>query len=348
VAASPSRHFEAHHHVVMTNQVEQTWATGEDAVFAQDTGQLRLTGKAVWILREDRVEGDIIEANQRTQVLHAHPNAIVTVPSRAFQSENKSPAKGAKPAPPPAPAQRGVVKIHSEDFLWQTNIATFTGRVHGVQTEHEETAGILDCRYLRLTFDKTNHISRLAARGDVRGQEFSTATRDSSGHLDCEKLDVAWYPGGQLLQRVEAEEKVRVDQTVLNTPPKPVVYRQAKAAALWLNFSSVTNQVESALAQTNVLILEIDSERVSRGAFAPKAERGATCARADYLAEPLGPGLTMTGNPLAWMVRTNMVKRANSIYVITNASSLTWSPATGKFHGTGPYEMLSMTNRIAY
>ncbi len=342
--ARTSRHFEAHEHVVMTNQVEQTWATGDDAVFTQDTGQLRLSGNAVWILREDRVEGDVIEANRNTRALEARPNAVVTVPSRAFQSGGKPAGKNPKT---PEPGQ-STVQIHADDFFWQTNVATFTGKVHAVQTEQREVSAVVDCRYLQMTFDQTNHIRAMSAQGKVRGEEFAIKTRPSTGHLSCERLDLTWYPGGQLLRRVEAEDDVHADQTVLNPAPKPVVYRRAQAAMLWLSFSSVTNQVESALAKTNVFILELESDHGPAAALLPKVERGARGARADYLAAPRGKGLVMTGNTLAWLVRTNAVKMTNSIYVITNASSLTWSPTSGRFNGAGPYEILSATNKPAY
>jgi len=328
--AETLHHFAAHHHVVMTNEIEQSWATGDDAVFTKETGVLRLVGHAKSIAGEDEVEGDVIEANRDDRTLSAHGQSMVRVPSRAVQGGRV--ADGATGSP--QARGRGVIEIRSDDFNWKTNVATFRTRVHGVDLEKGEPVSRMDSDFLQLTFDDNNHIRALFATGKVVGDGFPANAKPSTLHASCEQLEVFWYPGGAMLKRIEARGDVRGEQAVLNLPDKEI-YRRGRAGMLWLNFSSLTNRVETGQAQTNVFWTQMERDRAGIVTLR-QSERGAKGERADYQVEPAGRGLVLTGHPLGWMETTNTATKKYSAQILTNADSLLVSPATGKLRGNGP------------
>jgi lipopolysaccharide export system protein LptA len=346
-AGGEPRHIEAQRHVIMTNEVEQSWASADDAQFFQATGLLRLTGNAAWILGEDRVDGSVVELNNIQHTLAAHTNAVVRFPSRLLSAESKTqagpgrnpsgPNAGATtnwPAPGAAPANTTAwVVVHSDDFLLRTNAAFFTDRVRAVETEDGERSVVLNCHYLETGFDEKHQIQNLLARGEVRGEEYPVKSRAAAGHLVCEQLKLAWYPGGKFLREVEAKQDVHADQTLFKPAPNPPVYREIRADALWASFSSRTNEVESGWADKNVFLLQKDLDPAGQGAQIVKSARGARGGHADYQAPPAGRGMTLTEHPVAWLEKTN------SADIVLNADSLVWNPETGRFQGHGPYQI---------
>jgi hypothetical protein len=191
-----------------------------------------------------------------------------------------------------------------------------------------------------LIFDETNRIRQLKSRGGVNAEEFATQARNSTLHATCEVLNVWWQPGGNSLQRVEAEKLTGLDQTFDDPHRRKEIARSARAGMLWMNFSGATNnQVESALAKKNVFMRQAEVERNAKGAIFQRGERGASAERADYTAEPRGRGLLLTGDPLGWLENTNLTSGKFTADLITNASSLGWSPATTRAWGEGRYEI---------
>ena len=324
--------FAARHNMVMTNEVEGSWATSDDAVFTKETGVLRLVGNAKWSKVEGQVEGDVIEANRNTKTLTAHGRAVVRVPSRLIRGGQASPGT----LPSAQTPKLGVIEIRSDDFFWQTNVASFTGRVRAVEIENGDTVGRLNCAFLELTFGGTNgtNIERMFASGGVEAQGFPADAKPSTMRANSERLEIVWYPGGTLLKRLDAEGDVRAEQAILNQPDKEI-YRRARAGMLRLNFSSLTNRVETGLAQTNVFWTQMERDRHGTNVLR-QSERGAKGDRADYQVEPAGRGLVLTGRALGWLATTNLETKKYSAQVLTNADNLIWSPANGKLRGNGP------------
>jgi hypothetical protein len=157
----------------------------------------------------------------------------------------------------------------------------------------------------------SNDVKSAIARGHVQGE----TAPDKLGRIKtitCVKLTANRSPASKLWTDILAETEVVLQQFGTNAGE---AREHLTAETAMAYFSPVTNQLERAVAERNVVIDQIKTNQAIH----------ATGRRAVYTVA--SDEVKLTGAPVA----------RNNTYIISNSDYMIWHPKTNRFEAFGPY-----------
>jgi lipopolysaccharide export system protein LptA len=293
--------------VILVNQADHSRAVADKAAYDRTHDLFELGGNAVWWNDQLEIRGDTLSRTSASgdPVYHARGDARLKL-HVAGQPTNR------------------WLDISADDIVHQplgarTNLATFRGHVHAQLLADDQPLDTLTSEQLLVYLDSSNQVETVVARGDVHAETAVNAAGVKKTIL-CGVLTARRSPAAGLWRSVVAEENVVMGMT--RAGPAAAT-NTLTAAVVTATFSTVTNQIENAVAEGGVVFdQEQDGKRIH-----------ATGERAVYDLAP-AEQITLTGNPQA--------QEDNSM--IAGADRLVWDVKSGGLIASGLYHIMGANN----
>jgi lipopolysaccharide export system protein LptA len=288
--------------VIIVNQADESRATGEQADYVRTNDLFELTGSPKWWTDRMEVKGRILRAEATNNTYHARGDSHLKIQVAGSAHTNQ------------------WLYVASEDIDYQTNLAVFTDHVKARLLEEDVLRETLNSDKLDVEL-LSNEVKTAVARGHVQGE----TAPDKLGRIKtiaCVKLTAHRSPATKLWTDFLAETRVVLRQFGTNAA-EPRDQLTAETAMAY--FSAVTNQLERAVAERNVVIDQVKTNE----AIHATGQRAVYTVAADEV--------KLTGTPVA----------RNDQYVISNSDYMIWRPKTNRFEAFGPYLMSPSNPRPA-
>ncbi|HWH72188.1 MAG TPA: LptA/OstA family protein, partial [Candidatus Sulfotelmatobacter sp.] len=141
-------------------------ATGERAVYAPDTGLLRLTGHPTWRAEQREGRGNELVIDRTNRIFRALGQAWLKMPGKSLGEAGFLPEQTSK-ASRSVPATNHFVEIFSDDYEFRTNTAVFRERVRASERLGTAVKNKISCKLLTVNFTGTNQLQELVAEQQV-------------------------------------------------------------------------------------------------------------------------------------------------------------------------------------
>jgi lipopolysaccharide export system protein LptA len=281
--------------VLIVNQADQSSSTSDQADYVRTNDLFELTGSPVWWNDRMEIKGRTLRAEATNQIYHARGGSNLKLKVNETARTNQ------------------FLYIASEDLDYQTNLAVFHDHVRARLLEGGALRDTLNSDQLNVELF-SNEVKTVVARGHVQGE----TAPDKFGRIktvDCDTLTAHRSPATKLMTDVVAEGHAVVRQFGTNAAePRD----QLTAVIVTAFFSAVTNQIERAVAERDVVIDQVKTN----GTLHATGERAVYTVAADEV--------KLTGAPVA----------GNDRYVISNSDYMIWQPKTNRFRAFGPYNIV--------
>ncbi len=298
--------------VIIANQADQSSALAGKAVYDRPRDLLTLTEEPVWWNDLMEVRGDTLSMSLSNKVYHAQGHARLKL--------RLSGAGGS-----PAGSTNQWLYVSADDLVSQpldsrTNLVTFRGDVHARLLEGEQLQAALSAKVLLVYLSSgsqglSNQVVLMVAREDVRG----AAAPDAAGvtkTISCGVLTAHRSAATGLWQSIVAEEDPALESFGSGSA---AVSNRLTAATVTAHFSSVTNQLDHAVAEGAVVFAQT----------APGKNLHASGSRAVYTVAP-EEQVELTGQPWAQTDRLT----------ILDADRLQYEMKSGAVEAFGPYRIV--------
>jgi lipopolysaccharide export system protein LptA len=280
--------------VIIVNQADQSRATGDQADYVRTNDLFELTGSPTWWTDQMEVKGRILRAEATNGIYHARGDSHLKIHLTGSTHTNQ------------------WIYVASEDLDYQTNLAVFTDHVRARLLEDGVLRDTLNSDKLDVELF-SNEVKTAVAHGHVQGE----TAPDKLGRIktiSCLTLTAHRSTATKLWTDFLAETQVVLRQIGTNATQKRDQLTAETASAF---FSAVTNQLERAVAERNVVIDQVKTNQAVH----------ATGQRAVYTVA--ADEVKLTGAPVA----------RNDQYVISDSDYMIWQPKTNRFEAFGPYFM---------
>jgi len=296
--------------VLITNQADQSSALAGKAVYDRPHDLLALTEAPVWWNDQMEVRGDTLSMSSSNKVYHAQGNARL-----------KLRVSGVAGSPASSTNQWLFVSaadLISQPVNSQTNLVTFRGDVQarlldGAQLQAALTAKVLLVWLSSGSQGPSNQVVLVEAREDVRARTAPDAAGVTKT-ISCGVLTARRSAATGLWQSMIAEENAVLEAFGSGSA---AVSNRLAAATVTAHFSSVTNQLENALAEGGVVFAQ----------NAPGKSLHATGDRAVYAAVP-EEQVELTGHPWAQTDRITILDADHLKYDLKSGAA----DASGQYH----------------
>jgi hypothetical protein len=222
------------------------------------------------------------------------------------------------------------VEIFCNDFSYATNVATFSENVRASLLDESGAQIALLCDFAKVSFGASNQVEMISANKNVSLQQIPNAALQTNvlkKILTCELLTLNRSIKTGFFESIHAERKVvgeQIERAILGETVKRI-----SAEVVDARFSPTTNQIETVVAQRNVL-----AEKIEHGTGMNKTVQ-ASGDKAVYRARE--ESVELTGTPTA---RTETM-------LFSDALVMLWNTKTGKISAM-PYRVtpLNLTNNL--
>jgi lipopolysaccharide export system protein LptA len=303
----PVQRMFARGNVIIVNQADQSSSTSEQAVYERATDRLELTGNPVWWNDEMEIKADTLSAELAGKTYHARANTHFKMRTNTGATNQMAVASGH--------STNQWVFISSDDMEYQTNQAIFFRNVETRVVENGLLQDKLDCAMLTLNLTN-NQLESAFARDQVHGE----TAPDASGlfkTIACDRLNAYRSIATGLMKTIDAYTNVVIEEKGAS-PGAPV--NKLTADTVTAQFSAVTNQIERAVAEQNVVLDQVKAGRNTH----------ATADLAVYTVAGTNGQVKLTGSPLAH----------TDDYVITESDYMIWEPKLNSFQAFGRYKIV--------
>jgi lipopolysaccharide export system protein LptA len=281
-------------HVLIVNQADNSSSTSDQADYVRTNDLFELTGSPEWWNERMDVTGRILRAEATNNIFHARGDSHLKMHVTGSAHTNE------------------YLYVSSEDIDYQTNLAVFTDHVKARLLEDEVLRDTLNSDKLDVELF-SDEVKTAVARGHVQGE----TAPDKLGRIKtiaCVKLTAHRSTATKLWTDFLAETEVVLKQFGTNAG-EPRDQLTAETAIAY--FSAVTNQLERAVAERNVVIDQVKTNAAIHAA----GERVVYTVAADEV--------KLTGHPVA----------RDYQYVVSNSDYMIFRPKTNRFEAFGPYFM---------
>lgn len=321
----PIQEMIAETNVIITSESDASRATAERVTYSEATGQMELTGKPRWKMKESEISGEILLLGRTNHFFGARTNVQLKIPALLFGK-----TFAAKPGTISSVPTNQFVEILAEDFFYTTNAALFRGNVRA-QTKDAALSQIsLSCEWLDVLFGASNQVQTIAARDKVLLRQIpdeSARTNLIKRTIACEALKIQRAPLTGFFENIFARTNVVCEQTDKTAQGERLA--RISAQVVTVKFLSATNQIESVVADTSVRAEKIDRIEGMEKISEARGEHGVFDATRQTV--------EMTGKPSARMEN----------FLVHEARVLRWDLISGKISGA-PYKItaLNSTNSL--
>jgi len=282
--------------VIIVNQSDQSRALADQAIYDRMAGTFDLTGSPVWRTDQMEVSGDQLSAELNDKVYHARAGAHFKTRTGNDRSR----------------VTNQWLLISSDDIDYHTNQAVFSRNVKTRLEENDHLRDKLNCDLLILNLTN-NQVQSGSAIGNVSG-ETAPNLAGVFKTITCAQLNGWRNVKTGWMKSLDAHSNVVIREIGLKSVPRT---NQLTAETVAATFSTVTNQIEKALAVDNVVLFQ------SKGL----QTNSANSDRAVYTAA--NDQVKLTGHPIAH----------SGNYLITHADYLIWLPKTNQYQAFGVYKI---------
>ncbi len=351
----PIQEMLAETNVVITSESDQSRATAERAIYREATGLMELTGNPNWKMKESAITGEVLVFGRTNHFFGARTNVYLKLPAAMF---GKTFAAGSSTNSRAAQ----IVEIWSDDFSYRTNLATFREHVRAKTVDTNLSQTLLRCHFLAVSFGASNQVEVVVAKQNVFLQQIVGAAALSKileRTITGQSVQLNRSPSTGLFESIHARTKVVGEQTErtgtdnrsrrreeadsrhgrANPPPHvggygegqlspSITVKRISAERVDIKFLPTTNQIESIVAEQNVLLEKIEQIGSGRKQIRANGERAVYDSAGD-LAE-------LTGQPSA----------ATDTLLISDATTLRWDLKTGKMSAR-PYKVTPLNSANA-
>jgi lipopolysaccharide export system protein LptA len=300
----PVQRMFARGNVIIVNQADQSSAMADEALYEKATDRVDLTGEPVWWNDDMEVKARRLSAELGGKTYHAYTSARFKMRTGGATNQSLS---------SPGHSTNQWLFISSDDMEYQTNQARFSGNVNARLVENGRLRDTLNCLLLTLALTN-NQVESAFASGNVRGE----TAPDAAGLIKtiaCERLNAYRSVQTGLMKTIDAYTNVVIEDK--GTGPG-AAYNKLTAETVTARFSPVTNQIEQAVAEPDVIIDQVKGGHKIH----------ATGRLAVYTAGA-NDQLALSGKPVA----------RRDDYLITGSDPLIWLPKSNSFQASGLYEM---------
>jgi lipopolysaccharide export system protein LptA len=281
--------------VLIVNQADQSSSTSDQADYERTNDLFELTGNPVWWNKQMEIKGRTLIAEATNQIYHARGGSNLKLKVTETTRTNQ------------------WLYIASADLDYQTNLAVFHDHVRARLLEGGVLRDTLNSDQLDVELF-SNEVKTAVARGHAQGE----TAPDKFGRIktvDCDTLTAHRSTATKLMTDVLAEGHVVLRQFGTNAAAPRDQLTAVTAIAL---FSAVTNQLEKAVAEGDVVIDQVTTNQTIHAT----GEGAVYTAAADEV--------KLTGAPVA----------STPQYVVSNSDYLIWQPKTNRFRAFGPYNII--------
>jgi lipopolysaccharide export system protein LptA len=301
----PVQAMHARGNVLILNQADQSSATAEEADYQKTTDRVELTGNPVWWNTNMEVKAEKLTAELGEKTYHARTHSHFKMRTGSGAASPTAIAAGH--------STNQWIFISSEDIEYQTNLAIFYRSVEVRQVEDDRLRSTLDCNLLTLNLT-SNKVESASAFGNVHGK----TAPDTNGvvkTIACEQLNAYLSTATGLIKTIDAYTNVVIEEIGTGSAaPRNTL----SADTVTAQFSSVSNQIERAVAERNVVMDQVKAGRTTHAT----ARHGVYTATNDEV--------LLTGKPLAH----------SEGYVITDSDLMIWEPKSNIFQAFGQYKIV--------
>ena len=301
----PVESMHARGHVIIINEADQSRAMADEADYQRTTDSVELTGNPVWWNNDMEVKGEILTAELGDKTYHARTNAHFKMRTGSGATNHPAPASGH--------ATNQWLFISSDDMEYQTNQAIFYRNVETRLVENDVLRDKLNCTLLTINLI-SNKVESAVAFGNVRGE----TARDVSGVIKtiaCQQLNAYLSVTTGLVKTIDAYTNVIIEE---NGTASGAPRNKLAADTVTAQFSAVTNQIEKAVADQNVVFDQFKGGRTLHAT----SRHGVYTAATDQV--------KLTGTPLAHTESD----------AITGADYMVWQPKSNRFQASGLYKIV--------
>lgn len=244
----------ASNHVIILDPAKRTRATAGRASFEESTGVLELMDRALWEGDQRVARAELLRFDRNQQSFAALTNAYLRFPISSIGTNQGNLKAGG--------ATNQFIEVIAGDYVYGSNLLTFHEQVKAGFMQGDWLRGTLEAGSLQVEFTTNNQLHGLLAEGAVYGRmmPFTNASgKILDRDLRCETLKLSLQTNGTV-QEVVAETQVHASQTELGTNSPLPVRLALEAASVKARFFPLTNAVESAEAEGNVVLAKDDSK----------------------------------------------------------------------------------------
>jgi lipopolysaccharide export system protein LptA len=308
----PVQNMHARGNVIIVNQADLSSSMSERADYEKATDSFELTGHPVWWNRDAmgndqmEVKADTLLAELGGKTYHARANARFKMRTGGGATNHPAVASGH--------STNQWVFISSDDMDYQTNLAVFSRNVETRLVESNRLKDTLNCDLLTLHLTN-NQVESAFASGRVHGETAPNAFGVIKT-IACAQLNAYLAVATGLIKSIDAHTNVVIEEKGTS---RAAPRNQLMAETATAYFSAVTNQIERAIAEQNVVLDQLkDGHNIH-----------ATASRAVYTGGAIDQ-VKLTGAPLA--------RKDN--YMITDSDFLIWRPNANAFQASGRYSIV--------
>ena len=324
----PIQEMIAEKNVVILSESDESRATARRAVYQEATGLMELTGDPEWKIKGNEIKAEILVAGRTNQFFGARTNVYLKIPAVLFGK--LASASGAGTNAPTFTNQ--IVEVFADDFAYVTNLAIFRENVRAKTEDANGSKTTLLCSFLDISFGPSNQVQRVVANKNVFLRQIlgpSASSRVLEKSIACDLMMLNRSPQTGLLEKIHAENKVIGEQ--IEREKSGIRVQRILAEIVDVKFLAATNQIESIIAQNNVMAERILKTDVGEKSAQARGERAAYSASEDVV--------ELTGKP--------SITAENVLF--HEATLLRWNLKTGKISGSRtPYKVtpLNSTNKL--
>jgi lipopolysaccharide export system protein LptA len=295
--------------VVILSPADDTRATGDKAVYREDTGLIELTGHAQWAAEGRVVGAEVLTMDRTNRVFRGQGRSSFRLPLQQVGAAGyfRGPTNQAA-------ATNLFLEVFSEELRYETNTLRFQGGVVRTRVlEGEALRGLITCGQLTAHF--TDRLDSLLAEKYVVAENYPPTDargRTVTNLLSCEVLAASFSESGQAIAIV-ASENVQAAQIETREAGAKTSVTELICDLLTAVVLPKIGRVDKLQAERHVVISQWD--RLARGEQALYTDRENK--------------LVLSGHPYAQFAEGK----------VTDADILVWDRATGAFKGQGKYHI---------
>jgi lipopolysaccharide export system protein LptA len=295
--------------VVILSPADDTRASGDKALYREDTGLIELIGHARWEAPDRLISADTLAMDRTNRVFLGRGNTLFRMPLRqagqglAFRLSTNRPT-----------ATNLVLEVQSDELTYRTNALVFQGgTVRARLLEASRLRGLLTCRTLTASFSQ--RLDRVVAAGRVMAESYPSpgaSNRMVTNLVSCELLEAAFSEDGKTIV-MTASENVQAAQIETRTPGPKTVVTDLTCGRLKVTLLPKAGKVDRIEAEQHVVISQQDKlARGGRALYTDKANQ-----------------VVLSDHPYAEFAEGKL----------RDADTLIWDRLTGDFKGRGRYRL---------
>jgi lipopolysaccharide export system protein LptA len=306
----PGRSAIAETGVVILSPADDTRATGDKAVYREDTGRIELTGRARWEAEGRLVSADLLAMDRTNKVFLGRGNALFRTPLQPAGAAAAFRVSTNRHAP-----TNLVLEVRSEELIYQTNALVFQGGgVRARVLEDQALRGLITCETLTAHFSQ--RLDRVTADKRVVAENYpraAKADRTVTNLLSCEHLTATFSGDGKTVTLVAAENVQAAQVDTRKTAQPKTIVTELTCGLLTVTVLPAAGKADRIVAEKQVVMSQEDKlARGGRAVYTDKENR-----------------LVLSDHPYAEFAEGKL----------TGAEILVFDRASGAFSGRGPYRI---------